>query len=128
VNDFARTLRKNQTIAEKTLWLALRDRRFLDLKFRRQHRLGHYIADFCCVEKKLIVEVDGGQHMGNEPGDAERTGYFQKEGYRVLRFWNNEVLGNGEAVLEKMKEFLSASSSSPSFHNGEKEFRKPACH
>ena len=88
------------TEAEKRLWNRLRDRQFLNLKFRRQHPVPPYIADFFCEEKKLIVEVDGGQHTDDY--DKNRTKYLQNIGYRVIRFWNNEVMNNIEGVLESL--------------------------
>jgi very-short-patch-repair endonuclease len=90
-------LRTDMTDAERRLWQALRARNF-GLKFRRQVPLGPYIADFVCFELKLIVEVDGGQHAMS-PTDAVRDRYFTDRGYRVLRFWNNDVLRNTEGVL-----------------------------
>ena len=102
----ARHLRKNLTDAEQHLWRHLRLRQIDGHKFRRQHPLGHYIADFVCVECKLIVEVDGGQHAGQLAQDATRTAWLEAHGYRVLRFWNNEVLGNIAGVLERVRAAL----------------------
>jgi very-short-patch-repair endonuclease len=96
----ARRMRKNLTDAEKKLWRYLRLRNIGGNKFRRQQSIGKYIVDFVCLEKKLIVEVDGGQHSENVAYDSERTAWLESEGYRVLRFWNNEVLEDVEAVLE----------------------------
>jgi len=98
--QLARNLRKNQTEAEKLLWYKLRDRRLEGWKFRRQHTLGPFIVDFVCLEKKLIIEVDGGQHAQSSVQDAARTEYLKNHGFTVLRFWNNEVLSETEAVLE----------------------------
>lgn len=95
----ARTLRKNLTLAEKKLWQAIRYRQLQGFKFRRQVPLGNYIADFLCFESRLIVEVDGGQHYQNNY-DAQRTVWLEKHNFRVLRFWNNEVLSNLDAVKE----------------------------
>jgi len=97
-----RTLRKNMTDAERALWQALRGRQVLGLKFRRQHPFGDYILDFVCLEHKLIIEVDGGQHSEQADYDERRTRELQKAGFRVLRFWNNEVLQNLEGVKEKI--------------------------
>ncbi len=94
----ARNLRRNATEAEKRLWSRLRDRQFLGRKFRRQRPIGRYFVDFVCLESRLIVEVDGGQH--DPRTDSARTRYLKKQGYRVMRFWNNEVLDNTEGVLE----------------------------
>ena len=86
------------TDAEKKLWRHLRMRQIGGHKFRRQFPLQGYIADFACVEKKLVAEIDGGQHTEDAEYDAERSREFEKLGYRTLRFWNNEVLGEVEAV------------------------------
>lgn len=99
VDDRARLLRKNATDAETLLWYRLRARR-LGYKFRRQHRILGYIADFSCFERRLIVELDGGQHLERVAYDACRTAKLERVGYRVLRFWNDEVLQQTEAVLE----------------------------
>lgn len=116
------------TDAEQKLWRALRSRG-AGSKFRRQVPLGPYIVDFVCFDAKLIVEVDGGQHSEN-PRDAERDRYFVNQGYRVLRFWNNDVLKNLEGVLIRITEFASADPSpgalrappSPSRGEGRTEF------
>jgi very-short-patch-repair endonuclease len=86
------------TDAERALWFALRDRRFAGHKFRRQWTFGVYVADFCCIASRLIIEVDGGQHEVAK--DARRTAELNRLGYRVVRFWNDEVLRNLEGVLE----------------------------
>ncbi len=86
------------TEAEKALWRSVRDKQ-LGVKFRRQHPIGPFIADFVCIERRLIVEIDGGQHGG--PEDERRTAHLERhEGFKVIRFWNNEVLGNLSGVLE----------------------------
>lgn len=85
------------TDAERALWQGLRGRRLEGRKFKRQWTLGPYVVDFCCWEAKLVVEVDGGQH--NEEDDARRTAWLERQGYRVIRFWNNDVLTNLEGVL-----------------------------
>ena len=112
----ARKLRRNPTDVEKKLWRLLRDRQLLGFKFRRQHPIGKYVADFCCFEKKLIVEVDGGQHAIAANRDEERTLALKREGFRVLRFWNHEILQNIEGVLAVVGAALKAPSpqSSPS--------------
>ncbi|MGE0734356.1 MAG: endonuclease domain-containing protein [Alphaproteobacteria bacterium] len=99
--DRARTLREQSTDAERRLWSRLRDRQLNGFKFRRQVGLGRYIADFVCFEKKLISELDGGQHadVARAERDEERSAEFGKHGFRVLRFWNNDVLENAEGVL-----------------------------
>jgi len=94
----ARHLRRNMTEAEKVLWHDLRAGRLQGTRFRRQHPIGPYVADFACVSARLVIEVDGGQHNENAH-DQKRDAYLQAQGWRVLRFWNNEVLGNREGVL-----------------------------
>ncbi|MCI0482908.1 MAG: DUF559 domain-containing protein [Candidatus Dadabacteria bacterium] len=93
-------MRKNLTDAEKKLWRHLRLKNIGGNKFRRQQPIGKYIVDFVGLEKKLIVEVDGGQHSEEITYDNERTVWLESEGYRVLRFWNNEVLEDVEIVSE----------------------------
>src|SRR5262245_13829853 len=109
----ARQLRRDQTDAEQRLWARLRDRQLCGAKFRRQHPIGPFVADFCCPEGKLIVELDGGQHAQEAAADQKRSRLLEVQGYRVLRFWNHDVLGNTEAVLERIAEVLSDPHSSP---------------
>jgi very-short-patch-repair endonuclease len=100
----ARVLRSNQTQAEQRLWYYLRARRFFWLKFKRQKPVGNYIVDFVCFSPKLIIEVDGGQHTEQEEYDDWRDRWLRNESFKVLRFWNNEVLSNTEAALESIRE------------------------
>ena len=97
----ARELRKNMTDAERKLWYFLRNRRLAGLKFRRQVPIGPYIVDFACLEKKVVVEIDGGEH--NMPDqrryDSQRAAWLEAQGFRIFRFWNKEVLFNIESVL-----------------------------
>ena len=102
----ARRLRENQTDVESKLWSRLRDRQLSSVKFRRQHPIGPFIVDFCCLERGLIVELDGGQHAKRNAADNQRTKFFEGLGYRTLRFWNNDVLSNFEGVLERISEAL----------------------
>lgn len=95
------------TDAEQALWRSLRDRQVEGYRFRRQVPIGRYIVDFACLEKRLIVEVDGGQHQINRDNDAIRDAWLVKEGYCVLRFWNNDVLGNRNGVLQRIVEALA---------------------
>jgi very-short-patch-repair endonuclease len=95
----ARALRHDSTEAESKLWSALRGRRLADAKFRRQAPIGPFIADFCCEQHKLVVELDGGQHDDAKAQDDRRTQWLKGKGYRVVRFWNNEVLQNLDGVL-----------------------------
>jgi len=99
----AKTLRKSQTDAEKLLWKHLRAKQMEGLKFRRQQPIGNYVIDFICLEKSLVIEVDGGQHADNKK-DKGRDAWLKSEGFKVLRFWNNEVLTNMKGVLEVIRE------------------------
>jgi very-short-patch-repair endonuclease len=81
------------------MWSALRDRRLLRYKFRRQHPIGHSIVDFACTEHLLVIEIDGGQHADNA-ADAHRTAWLEQQGWRVIRFWNHDVLANTGGVIE----------------------------
>ena len=111
--DRARGLRVGQTDAEQLLWHHLRHRRLQGWKFRRQHEIGLYIVDFVCPDAGLIVELDGGQHGEQMIYDEARTRKLTEEGYRVLRFWNNDVLTNIEGVLEVILEALASPDPSP---------------
>src|SRR4030042_860570 len=97
-----RALRNNMSDAEQALWNVLRGRRVSFLNFRRQHPFGNYILDFVCLEIKLVIEVDGGQHGQQAGYDENRTQELQAAGFCVLRFWNNEVLKEIESVKEKI--------------------------
>jgi len=122
--DYARGLRRRQTDAERRLWSRLRDRRLTGAKFSRQVPIGAYVVDFCCREVKLIVELDGGQHAGQKAYDSERSAFLGRLGYRVLRFWANEVLSNTEGVLIRIVETLATRPSPrPSPRRGEGEGR-----
>ena len=115
----ARRLRREMTDAERKLWQALRAKRFRSVSFRRQAPLGPYIADFVCHALQLVIEVDGGQHSGSEH-DARRDAWMAREGYKVLRFWNNEILGNLEGVQDRIgREIATAPSPQPSPTRGE---------
>jgi very-short-patch-repair endonuclease len=103
----ARQLRSRMTDAERKLWFALKDRRFDAFKFRRQVPVGPYIADFLCFESRLIVEVDGGQHA-ESARDVERDAWLAQNAFRVVRFWNNDVLQNLEGVLTSLAAELNA--------------------
>jgi len=104
--DNAKRLRTEQTDAEKCLWYYLRAHRFMRLKVKRQKPVGPYIADFICIEKRLVIEVDGGQHAEALIYDEVRDRYLNEQGFTVLRFWNNDVLNQTEAVLEKIRIFV----------------------
>lgn len=102
----AKSLRQNQTDAEKKFWNEVKAKRFQGLKFKRQHPIGTYYADFACIEEKIVVEIDGGQHNENTK-DELRTQYLEEKGFQVIRFWNNEVLDNMEGVLTTLSLTLS---------------------
>jgi len=89
------------------MWSALRDRRLLRYKFRRQHPVGDFIVDFACTEYQLVIEVDGGQHSENA-ADTTRTAWLQSQAWRVLRFWNNDVLSNTNGVIETILRILTS--------------------
>ncbi len=95
----ARELRKNMTDAERLLWSRLRRRQIHGLRVRRQHPIGPFLADFACTERRLVVELDGGQHVLRKDQDCMRSRWLGQKGYQVLRFWNNDVLTNLDAVL-----------------------------
>ena len=98
----ARDLRKNQPPAKHTLWQAIRCKQINGVKFRRQHAIGPYIADFYAPSRKLIIELDGSQHMEQKEYDAQRTEFLESKGYRVLRFWNNEMMNDLEGVIMRI--------------------------
>ena len=100
IKNFARNLRKKSTDCERRLWYFLRNRQLVGFKFNRQYVIGSYIADFVCREKKLIVELDGGQHAEQIEYDRERTRKLKDNGFRVLRFWDDDMLKNKEEVLQ----------------------------
>ena len=105
INQNARELRKNMTSQERKLWNIIRNRQFYGYRFRRQFPVGNYIADFVCREKKIIIEIDGGQHnqVVHKQYDIERTEYLASEGYQVIRFWNNEIENNILGVYKKLQ-------------------------
>ena len=109
----ARRLRRNMTDAERLLWRHLRNRQMHGHKFRRQVVIGRYIADFACIEARLIVEADGGQHGERTRYDENRTRWFQSRGYRVLRFWNHEILNSLPDVLNTIAMALEKRDRSP---------------
>jgi very-short-patch-repair endonuclease len=106
-------LRGSSTDAERALWKRLRTRQLAGAKFRRQHPIGPYIADFCCIERRLVVELDGGQHAVAARRDARRTRYLAEQGFRVLRYWDGDVLRNVEGVVEEIMEVLSRTVAHP---------------
>ena len=114
----AKALRSNQTDAEQRLWYRLRAHRFMDLKFKRQKPIGRYIVDFVCMEHRLIIELDGGQHAEQVAYDQQRDAWLRSQGYTVLRFWNNDVMQQLEGVLEQILLTLSPGPS-PASGRGE---------
>lgn len=107
----AKTLRINSTDAERKLWSRLRDRRFVGLKFVRQQPVGPFIADFACREADLIIELDGGQHTDDTAYDERRTRLLAEHGYRVIRFWNTDVLTNIDGTLELILDTIQKAPS-----------------
>lgn len=103
--EIARKLRKNRTKEEAILWKLLRNRQFMGLKFKRQFPIGNYVVDFVCEEKKLVIEIDGGQHNvpENMSEDQLRTEFIESKGYKVLRFWNNDINLNINGVYETLQ-------------------------
>jgi very-short-patch-repair endonuclease len=99
----ARKLRQTSTTGEVKLWQYLRNRRFMGLKFRRQFPVGPYVVDFVCLSHKLVIELDGGQHMEQLDYDNQRTEYLEHFGFKVLRFWNTDVFCQFDALLEQMR-------------------------
>src|SRR5262249_50715470 len=114
----ARALRRNMTEAERQLWRILRSRQIGNYRFRRQVPLGRYIADFVCHKARLIIEVDGGQHALAAGDGAECTAFLENEGYRVLRFWNNEVLANLDGVYDAVVGELAVTPTQTLPHRG----------
>jgi very-short-patch-repair endonuclease len=109
----ARKLRREQTETERKLWMRLRGRQLANAKFRRQQPIGRFITDFCCLENGLVIELDGGQHVDASEKDRERTAFLERRGFRVLRFWNHDVLQNMEVVLEQIAQAVEESSKHP---------------
>ena len=106
----AKELSRNQTPAEMKLWTHLRAHRVGDIHFRRQHAIGSYIVDFAAPRKKLIIELDGSQHLEQQEYDEERSAFLESKGYRILRFWNNEVMSDINSVLTEIWNILKDSS------------------
>jgi very-short-patch-repair endonuclease len=103
----AKRMRQSATDAETKLWRNLRAGRLAGYKFRRQQPIGRYIVDFVCFEQRLVIEVDGGQHLEAQLSDALRTEWLESEGFRVLRFWNDDVLLRADLVLTEILRMLS---------------------
>ena len=99
-------LRRNLTSAEQRLWAVLRNQQIEGVRFRRQHAIGNFIVDFCAPHQKLIIELDGSQHLEQEEYDAERTAFLQSQGYQVLRFWNLDVIKDLRGVISAIESAL----------------------
>jgi very-short-patch-repair endonuclease len=104
----AKRMRHVPTDAESTLWRQLRAGRLADYKFKRQQPIGNFIVDFVCFSQKMVIEVDGGQHVDLKIRDEARTAWLQAQGFRILRFWNNDVLQRRELVLKEILRQLEA--------------------
>jgi len=119
MNDFhkhftAKALRKDFTDTERLLWKYLRAKQMEGCKFRRQEPIGSYIVEFVCQEKRIIIEVDGGQHSVEREKDNKRDTWLEGQGYKVLRFWNDEVLTNTKGILEVIRDYLNHPPPTPS--------------
>ncbi len=108
LKENARRLRKQMTDAERSLWHLLRRKQIDGHRFRKQVPIGRYIVDFACLDARLIIEADGGQHADAADADTERDAWLRSQNFRVLRFWNNDVLKNPEGVMEVIPEALAA--------------------
>src|SRR5437867_4479771 len=119
LSPHTKRLRRNDTDAERKLWMRLRDRQLNGLKFRRQQTIGRFIVDFFCAEYRLVIELDGAHHADQIQADQRRTEFLNKAGYRVLRFWDHEVLTSIEAVLQQITYVVNHPSPPPSPSIGE---------
>jgi very-short-patch-repair endonuclease len=115
----ARLLRINMTDAERKLWSLVRRKQLQGFRFRRQVPLGRYVADFACMSARLVIELDGGQHAARSEYDQHRTAWLNGNGFRVLRFWNDEVFTNADGVLETIRLALVDLPPQPSPARGE---------
>ncbi len=105
-------MRKELTPAEQKLWAYLRGNKLNGVNFRRQHAIGNYIVDFVSIKQKIIIELDGSQHLGQEESDTERTQYLESQGYKVIRFWNNQVINDIEGVIRAIEIALDKEDTS----------------
>ena len=121
MRHFAKQLRANSTDAERMLWRHLRSRQMTDFKFRRQQVIEPYIVDFVCLERRLVVEIDGGQHAERQKEDARRTAFLESAGFHVIRFWNNEVLANLDGVMSAIQGALNTPPHPGPLPQGERE-------
>jgi very-short-patch-repair endonuclease len=123
--DHARSLRRSMTDAEHALWSVLRAARFDGIKFRRQHPIPPYIADFCCLAAALVIELDGSQH--DEPTDRTRTAFIEGQGFRVLRFWDHDALLHTEAVADAIWNAVATPPLSPTPLPAGEGLSEPRC-
>jgi very-short-patch-repair endonuclease len=119
LTPFAKQLRKRSTDAENLLWRHLQRKQIEGFKFRRQQPIGNYIVDFVCLTKKIVIEIDGGQHAVYQESDRTRDEWFRTNGFSVFRFWNTELFENLEGVLETIRNALATPSCSPSLQGRE---------
>ena len=113
IKRIAKILRKRPTDAERYLWTMLRRKQIHSYKFRRQVPIGNYVVDFACMNKRLVIELDGGQHARQEEYDTLRDAWLQEQGFQVIRFWNNQVFKETEAVLRCIEEALLSADNPP---------------
>ncbi|MGL4368645.1 MAG: endonuclease domain-containing protein [Spirochaetota bacterium] len=118
LTNYARNLRRDQTEAERKLWRHLRSKQMQSVKFRRQQPIGSYIVDFVCFEKKLIIELDGSQHIDDKEKDVIRDCWLTEQGFIVKRFWNNDVMNNIDRVLRTIYEMILSPSPAPPVEGG----------
>ena len=121
MEEIARKLRRNSTNAELKLWHFLRNRNLAGHKFRRQYPIPPYVVDLACIESKFIVELDGGQHLEQVAKDEKRTATLESKGFRVIRFWNDDVLLRSEVVLEEILRNLTTPHPNPLPADGARE-------
>ncbi len=110
--EHAKILREELTPAESKLWAYLRGNKLNGVYFRRQHAIGQYVPDFCAIKAKLIIELDGSQHIDQDKYDEERTKYLEKKGYKILRFWNSQVMNDIDGVIREIVAALEPKSQS----------------
>jgi len=109
---YAKLLREELTPAESKLWAYLRGNKLNGVYFRRQHAIGKYVPDFCAIKAKLIIELDGSQHLDQDENDLERTKYLKEKGYKMLRFWNHQVINDIDSVILTITAALEPKSQS----------------
>ena len=113
IKNNARSLRRNMTDVERMLWAKIRSGQLQGFRFRRQHPIGNYIVDFICLELKLVIELDGSQHMDQQQYDMKRSQWLQNNGFKIVRFWNSDVLENFDGVMQTIQMHLPPSQPSP---------------